>query len=397
MTEPAARPSQSPARRYRVLLVEDDDQHAQLAALWIEAEGRGAFELRRAGRLSSALASLAATPADAVLLDLSLPDSDRLETFRAVRAQAPGVPVVLMTGIGDQQLALQAVAEGAQDYLVKGDIDGQLLVRALHYAIERHRAEEAERKLLEGQRLESLSVLAGGLAHQLNNLLLVMMGNLDLALNDLGADDPVRRYLAEAERAAEKAARLSRQLLAFSGRGRLAIRPIALNEIIVSVADSLSRNVPPDCAIECRLDPALPPIVADEGQLAQLLVNLISNALEAMAGRRGTVVVATRVVQADAALLARAYLPPDLPAGPYVSLEVQDGGEGIAPETQAHMFEPFFSTRFTGRGLGLAAVHGIARGHRGAVIVTSTPGAGTTVQVLLPPAPGSRAEPERPS
>ena len=145
-------------------------------------------------RLSAAQDALTGSTFDAILLDLSLPDSDRIETFRAIRERAPLAPVVLMTGIGDERLARQAVQEGAQDYLVKGDTDGRLLVRALDYAIERRRADEAERHLLETQRIESLTVLAGGVAHQLNNLLVVILGNATLAASELPKDHQTRQY-----------------------------------------------------------------------------------------------------------------------------------------------------------------------------------------------------------
>ena len=133
-------------------------------------------------------------------------------------------------------MALQAVQEGAQDYLVKGDIDGRLVVRALRHAIERARAEAAERRLLQAQRLESLSLLAGGIAHQLNNLLMVIMGNASLATTALDAEDPLREYLVEIESASQKAARLARQMLAYSGRGGFTVRPVDLNEIVHSAA-----------------------------------------------------------------------------------------------------------------------------------------------------------------
>ena len=327
---------------------------------------------------------------DAVLLDLSLPDSDRLETFRAVRAQAPATPVVVMTGNGDERLALQAVHEGAQDYLVKGDIDGRLVVRALRHAIERGRAEAAERRLLEAQRLESLSVLAGGVAHQLNNLLVVIMGNASLAATGLDAEDPLRQYLVEIETASQQAARLARQMLAYSGRGGFVVRPVDLNEVVRNACAALTERVPPDVQLKLDLAPAVLRVMADETQIAQLVLNLVVNAAEAMGGTPGEVLLATSEIDATPSDFERAYTAPDLPAGAYRELVVTDMGEGIASDTAARMFEPFFSTRLTGRGLGLPAALGIVRGHRGAIGVESLPGQGTRVRVLLPACPDER-------
>jgi signal transduction histidine kinase len=376
----------SPAagRPLRVLLVEDDDAHARLAAEWLELEGHGGFDVVRVDRLSAGLAALSAGPVDAILLDLSLPDSDRIETFRAVRARAPSTPIVLMTGIGDDGLALQAVQEGAQDYLVKGDIDGRLVVRALRYAIERGRADAAERRLLEAQRLDSLSALAGGIAHQLNNLLVIVVGNASLAAADLDVMHPVHRYLEEIEAASQQAARLARQMLAYSGRGGFILRPVDVNDVVRSATAAIAGRLPPAAALHLELAATPAVVLADEAELAQLVVNLVTNAGEALERGAGDIRVATGLVDAAGEDFAQAYMTPDLPPGRYVELVVTDTGAGMSREVSARIFEPFFSTRLAGRGLGLPAALGIVRGHSGAIAVESSPGNGTRVRVLLP-------------
>jgi signal transduction histidine kinase len=385
-------PHSAGGRPLRLLLVEDDEAHARLAELWVEQEGNGRFAVLRVDRLADALAALDSTPPDAVLLDLSLPDSDRLETFRAVRARAPATPVVVMTGNGDETLALQAVHEGAQDYLVKGDIDGRLVVRALRYAIERGRAEAAERRLLEAQRLESLAMLAGGIAHQLNNLLVVIIGNASLATTALEAQDPVRKHLVEIHAASQQAARLARQMLAYSGRGGLLMRTVDLNEIVRNASAAFTEHLPANVCLRLQLAPGRLAIKGDETQIAQLVLNLTTNATEAIGGRAGDVVLTTAFVSAGPADFARAYTAPDLPAGRYLELVVADTGEGMPPETLTRLFEPFFSTRLAGRGLGLSAALGIVRGHGGSIAIESAPGEGTRVRVLLPAAAHGGAE-----
>jgi signal transduction histidine kinase len=377
-------PHGAAGRPLQVLLVEDDEAHARLAELWLENEGHGRFAITHVTRLSAALERLTASAPDAVLLDLSLPDSDGLETFRSVRAQAPATPVVVMTGNGDETLALQAVHEGAQDYLVKGDIDARLVVRALRHAIERGRAEAAERRLLQAQRLESLALLAGGIAHQLNNLLVVILGNANLAAAGLETHDPLRQYLVEIESASQKAARLSRQMLAYSGRGGVVMRPVDLNEVVRSACLAFRDRVPDHVRLRMELSPGALRIAADETQIAQLIINLVANATEAIDSGGGDVILATAAVAAGSPDFERAYTTPDLPAGRYMELVVGDTGEGVPPSAAERLFEPFFSTRLTGRGLGLPAALGIVRGHGGAIAVESAPGQGTRVRVLLP-------------
>jgi signal transduction histidine kinase len=367
-----------------VLLVEDSEAHASLAMLWIAEAGRGRFDVSWVDRLSVALSRLDAESFDVILLDLSLPDSDRIDTFRATRAHAPVAPIVLMTGIGDERLALQAVQEGAQDYLVKGDTDARLLVRALDYAIERRRADEAERRLLEAQRLESLAVVAGGVAHQLNNLLVVILGNATLAATEVPQDHPTRRYLLEVESAAERAGRLARQMLAYSGRGGFVRRPMDLGEAVRAACEALERELPDGIRLAVRIASRPTIAEADESQVAQLVLNLVTNAAEATLSRPGVVHVTLSTAQASAEDFARAYLAPALPPGPYARLEVADSGCGISAAVHARIFEPFFTTRLAGRGLGLPAALGIVRGHGGAIAVESAVGAGTTATVWLP-------------
>ena len=263
---------------------------------------------------------------------------------------------------------------------------------------ERRRAEEErlklEAKIQQAQKLESLGVLAGGIAHDFNNLLMGILGNADLALLKLPAEVPGREFVKRVETAAMRAAELTNQMLAYSGKGRFVVEPLDLNRIVEEMVHLLETVISKKTHLRFDLAPALPPIEADASQLRQVVMNLITNASEALGGKNGIVMVATGVMDSDAAYLSNCYVSEELPAGAYVYLEVSDSGEGMDLERQARIFDPFFTTKHTGRGLGLAAVLGIVRGHRGAVKVYSEPGRGTTFKVLFPVARGAAVRPD---
>lgn len=244
---------------------------------------------------------------------------------------------------------------------------------------------EMERRFQHMQKLESLGVLAGGIAHDFNNLLMAMMGHLDLALEDAPVDSEVYFHVAEAERTAHRAAELTRQMLAYSGRGHFRLEPVDLNELVREMEHLLRSSISKNATFNMDLEEPLPPLLADPAQLEQIFLNLVVNASEALGSERGEIRLATGLVDADRAYLTRCRPECRVRPGRYVFLEVTDTGVGMDAETQQRLFEPFFTTKFTGRGLGLAAVMGIVRGHDGTLLVDSEPGRGTTIRVLLPP------------
>jgi PAS domain S-box-containing protein len=241
-----------------------------------------------------------------------------------------------------------------------------------------------ERKLLDAQKLESLSVMAGGIAHDFNNLLTVILGNASLAAMEIAENSPVRPHLDNIEKASLQAAELCKHMLAYAGRGRFLLQRMDLNSLLEELRHffNISLNVNISLNIDLAQDPL--PVEADSAQLRQLVVNLVNNAAEAIGDQPGSITIRTGLMQANRAYLAQTVLAPDLAEGQYVFLEVTDTGCGMSPETQAKIFDPFFSTKFTGRGLGLAAALGIVRGHKGALEVASQLGHGTTFKILLP-------------
>jgi PAS domain S-box-containing protein len=244
----------------------------------------------------------------------------------------------------------------------------------------------AEESLRRAAKEESLAVLAGGVAHDFNNLLAAVLGHASLALKQLPEASPARRHVEKAAAAVERAADLTRQMLAYSGRGHFVVRPVDLNALVRENLPLLEVALPKSVRVETRLDGEPPLVDADVGQIQQVLMNLVINAAEAIGDRGGTVTVATGVrhVAASDEALWRASGHPLAP-GRYVWLEIRDDGPGMDPETVERIFEPFFTTKFTGRGLGLAAVLGVVRGHRGALSVDSAPGRGTAFRILLAP------------
>jgi CheY-like chemotaxis protein len=255
-----------------------------------------------------------------------------------------------------------------------------------------------ERKLQEAQKLESLGVLAGGIAHDFNNLLTGILGNASFARLDIPANSPAQASLEQVELAAQRAADLCKQMLAYSGKGRFVVQQLDLSQLVRETGDLLQISISKTCALKYALAEGLPAISADATQVRQIIMNLVINASEAIGDRSGVISIATGVMHADRDYLTEAHLSPNIPEGEYVFLEVSDNGIGMSGETRARIFDPFFTTKFTGRGLGLAAVLGIVRGHHGALKVYSEPGRGTTFKLLLPRVEGpAEAVPGQPA
>ena len=245
---------------------------------------------------------------------------------------------------------------------------------------------EREAQLQHAQKLESLGVLAGGIAHDFNNLLMSILGNAELARLELGPDSPVAEECEAIEMASQRAAELTRQLLAYSGQGRVFLETIDLSHLVREMSELLRVSVSKRAKFDYQLADGLAAIAGDAAQVRQVVMNLITNASDAVQEHRGEVSVRTGEMFADRMYLGESYLDDDLPEGQYVFIEVSDNGVGMSADTRAKMFDPFFTTKFTGRGLGMAAVLGIVRGHRGAIKVYSEPGRGTTIKVLFPAA-----------
>ena len=244
------------------------------------------------------------------------------------------------------------------------------------------RREQARRRL-DNKRLESLGLFAGGIAHDFNNLLLTVIGNATLAKRDLSSDSPVRDRLAQIEQAAKKAAELTGQILAFAGRSSFRAERIDLDSLLERALEEL-RPLTREADVRLEVESRPVQIQADPNQLRQLLANLVSNALESLLNPSGRILVRAGEVEVDPAALNLYYLGEDVAEGRYAFVEVIDEGCGMDAGTQVRMFEPFFSTKFAGRGLGLPAVLGIVRAHGGTLNVYSEPDRGTRVRVLLP-------------
>ena len=492
----------------RVLLVEDD---AAYAALLTAELSTPVVQVHSVGSLLAARTALAACQFDAVLLDLGLPDSSGLGTVEAIHDAAPDTPMVVLTSNSDDGLSVLAMQRGAQDYLVKGEADAAVLVRALRYSRERaafrqsmrdrearfralvehsydavtlldeqfqvlydsrsiqsvcgytpeerlghtieqllhpedraavmarlsellhtaapmsleyrfkhrsgswrwgeavavnHLADPAiqaivinhrdvterkeaelalrrsEEQLRQAQKMEAVGRLAGGIAHDFNNVLTAIFGYTDLLIDQFHDDDPRRSDVEEIRRSAERAAALTRQLLAFSRKQVMQPRLLNLNDVIRSVEKLLTRLVGEDVVLKLDLARDLVPIRADPGQLEQVLMNLVGNARDAMP-EGGQLTLSTRNEQGESSD-SRPGLAPAL----YAVLAVTDTGTGVATGLREHVFEPFFTTKEMGKGtgLGLATVYGIVQQSGGAVYLETEEGQGTTFLVYLPQA-----------
>jgi PAS domain S-box-containing protein len=247
--------------------------------------------------------------------------------------------------------------------------------------------EELETRVRHSQKLESLGVLAGGIAHDFNNLLSAILGNAELALLHVSAGSPAAEHLERIFSTTRRAAELSRQMLAYSGRASFEIRHMDVSEAVKGIAELLHVSVSKKAEVRFEFGPDLPQVNADVAQFNQIVMNLITNASEALGDKPGQITVRTGVQDVSAAYLKDCLCDDTVHSGQFVFFEVQDTGSGMDAATKARIFDPFFTTKFTGRGLGLSAVLGIMRGHKGAVNVQSAPGIGTSMRMLFPAIP----------
>jgi signal transduction histidine kinase len=377
-------------RLVQVLLVEDSPVERRWISAALSAPHEPEFRLTEVNRLSQAQSHLREGLADVVVLDLSLPDSGGLTAVTTLCQEFPPVPVVVFTGLDDTELALPALREGAQDFLVQGQTEPGALQRTLLYAIERKRADMAlhrrQERLAEAKRLETVGRLAGKIAHDFNNILTTIVGFSDLLVEDMQGHSCIEDLL-EIKRAGDRGSALTRSILTFSRREPPVLDAVGPDQVLSDLRGTLEQLLPENISLQLDLRPDQPEILADVSQVEQALVNLVANARDAMP-KGGTVTISTE----PRTIVAEPPLSSPLPGpGQYLAVVVRDNGTGMDAQTCQRIFEPFFTTKpkGTGIGLGLSLVLSVMRGVNGGIEVRSEPGAGTSISLYFPIASAS--------
>ncbi len=374
----------------RLLHLEDDPVDAELITTTL-IEGGIPCQSQLVDTQKAFVAALKEGRMDLILADYSIPGFDGMTALTLAGQHCPDVPFLFVSATIGEELAIDAMHQGATDYVLKQRL-GRLVpsvqraLRELDNQVERKRAEEAlqqsEKQFRQSQKMEAVGRLAGGIAHDFNNLLTVIMGYSQVLLTELGPQHPLRGKIEETLKAGERAATLIRQLLTFSSKQSLDPKILSLNTAVMSLETMLRRLIGDDIRLVSKLDQTNGRLRADQAQLEQVLVNLVVNARDAMP-KGGTLTIETAQVE-----LIRSpvyYLTPLLP-GSYVLLAVSDTGCGMDRKTQSHIFEPFFTTKEEGKGsgLGLSTVFGIVTQCGGAIDVTSRVGHGTRFDLYFP-------------
>ncbi len=374
----------------RLLHLEDDPTDADLVAATLNEAGLACIS-KRVDNRDDFTAALNKGGFDLILADYSIPGFDGMTALSLAREQAPEVPFLFVSATIGEELAIDAMHHGATDYVLKQRL-GRLVpsiqraLREEEARAERKKAEEAlvqsEKQFRQAQKMEAVGRLAGGIAHDFNNLLTVIMGYSHVLSTELGRTHPLLEKIEEMQKAGERAAMLVRQLLAFSRKQPLEPKLLSLNTVVVNLEGMLQRVLGSDIRLVISLDPSNSQVRADQAQLEQVLMNLVVNARDAML-KGGTLTIETAPVDLAKAPL---YHVDPLPPGPYVKLSVADTGSGMDRDTQAHIFEPFYTTKEEGKGsgLGLSTVFGIVTQSGGGIDVTSRIGHGTRFDVYFP-------------
>jgi two-component system, cell cycle sensor histidine kinase and response regulator CckA len=379
--------SNSALKRLRVLLVEDSLADAELL---LNELSRGGYEVvsTRVETAAAMRSALQSDSWDVVISDYSLPTFSAPDALQVLRQTGCDLPFIIVSGTIGEETAVESLKAGACDFLVKGRL------ARLIPAIEREHREAAlrqerarahqvlEEQLRHAQKMEAIGQLAGGVAHDFNNMLTAILGYAELLTEQIGPDKPVGQDLLEIVAAAERAASLTRQLLAFSRKQTIKPVALSLNAVVETLEPMLRRLISANVSIRTSLDPQTHTVLADATQLEQVLMNLVVNARDAMPDG-GTLTIETGNATLSDDDLTR---QPGAVPGEYAVVSVADTGSGMTREVQQRIFEPFYTTKERGRGtgLGLAAVYGIVKQLSGNIWVDSEPGHGTIFKIYLP-------------
>ena len=390
----------------RLLIVEDSADDALLLERELIRNGYD-LECRRVDTPEAMQDALAAKEWDLVISDFVMPRFSGLDALQLLNTSGIDIPFIVVSGKIGEEIAVEAMRSGANDYILKGNLARLVPVieREMVDAEVRRKRRQAERELQESeeryqlaaeehhkmeqqfqqtQKLESLGVLAGGIAHDFNNILTIILGHCGLARVDSYNGRPIEVHLAQIETAAHRAADLCRQMLTYAGKSPLVQTQVNMWLLIDETVKMLQSVIKKNVIIELALKRDVPEIIGDTAQIQQVIMNLIINAAEAIGDGSGTikVVLVKNVVETKPCWFD--YLDKAIPPGVYACVEVSDNGCGMDDATKMRIFEPFFTTKFTGRGLGMSAILGIIKSHAGALQLSTMPAVGTTFRVYFP-------------
>jgi len=374
-----------------VLLIEDEPADAALVRRSLRAQTGGGLGLEHVTTLQAGIERLADGDVDAVLLDLNLPDSQGLDSVARVLEPDPAMPIVVFTAAGDEATALAALAAGAQDYLVKDELGSALLERSIRYAIERNRIARdhahLERRLHQIEKLESLGALSAGIGFGFNTVIGTIFDRCDDALESLdtaGRAVRVRTALLEIHRAAFRGAEMVQRLRDYAALERSASGQVDLASFVREASELMAAIVSPEIDVVCEARGG--PIIVDvtRPELHRVLVSLVVNAAEAIAGRTGSISISIGTLEADEELLAETDGWPDPKPGTHAFLRVSDSGPGLGAVRRERIFDPFYTRKFAGRGLGLSGVAGVLYRRRAVVRVDENQPTGAIFTILFP-------------
>jgi signal transduction histidine kinase len=378
------------SKTLRVLIVDDSENDAiVLLHALRKADYHPIYE--RVWSASAMKAALQGQSWEIVISDFHMPGFGGLEALQLLKESGLDTPFILVSGLVGEETAVAAMKAGAQDYIMKRNL-GRLIpaiereLREAQTRAARKTAEEAlrqsEEKLRQAQKVEAVGLLAGGVAHDFNNILTVIMGYSNLLLEGTEETNPQRRYAQELQLAAGRGASLTRQLLAFSRKQSIEPKVLDLNSVVADLEKLLRRLLGEDIELLSVATTPLGRVEADPSQIEQVVMNLAVNARDAMPNG-GTLTLKTANVTFDDIAAGR---PPGIEPGPYVMFSITDTGTGMSDEVKAHLFEPFFTTKplDKGTGLGLATSYGIVKQNCGHIEVSSELGRGTTFCIYLP-------------
>ncbi|GAB4347005.1 MAG: hypothetical protein Kow0089_24560 [Desulfobulbaceae bacterium] len=381
----------------KILCVDDDPLMRRSVAALLRK--RGFEDIITAGDGREGLEKFREHHPDLTILDLRMPELDGLEFLEAVQEELAETPVIILSGAGGVDDVIRSLQLGAWDYVLKPITDFSILEHSIHQAFERadlvrenkryqeyleEEVEKRTRELYHAQKLEAIGTLAGGIAHDFNNLLATIIGYTEMAREQLPEDSQPARDLENVLTAAGRATELVRQILTFSRQGEMEVHPVYVQDLLKQLVKLARSTFPSSIEIRDSIDTTCQPIPADTSQLQQVVMNLLTNAKQALDENVGTISVSLARVDS---------LPEDVRLEPgqkrydqYLKISVADTGRGIEKKEIEKIFEPFYTTKPMGEGtgLGLSVAHGIVGGMEGVIHVESTPGQGTEMQVYLP-------------